>query len=173
MTCRNQFTSSHPWLPSSSPWLDMSRQEPQAALAWIWSRKLEIWSDSFCVKWVSGPLPLGDIYNDIYIFKEYAVYILCIYMVYTWYIQWHLLIPGISITYTMYMHGIYMDIHGISCAYAPPGGWFCRGGQGPIPPAPPAMTLPGWIITLSFSIPANSWDSCSWRSGCAGRAWSK
>jgi hypothetical protein len=76
----------------------------------------------------------------------------CIYLVYTWnihgiytVIQWHLyielnnIIEGIFIVYIMYIHYIYYDIHYISCAYAPPGGWCCGGGQGPIPPAPPAM----------------------------------
>ncbi len=70
---------------------------------------------------------------DIYIFKEYSMYISSIYMVYTLYIQWHLHIQGIFYVYTMYIHGIYMNIHGISCAYAPPGGWCCGGGQSPIP----------------------------------------
>ncbi len=48
----------------------------------------------------------------------------------------------------MYIHDIYNDIHCILSAYAPPGGWCCGGRQGPIPPAPPAMTSPGRIITL-------------------------
>ncbi len=91
---------------------------------------------------------IHGIYSDIYIFKEYTMYIPCIYM--AWHTQWHLHIQGIFYVYTMYIQCIYMDIHGISCAYAPPGGWCCRGGQGPIPPAPPAMTSPGWIITLIF-----------------------
>ncbi len=66
---------------------------------------------------------------DIYIFKEYSLYIpctstysrniLCIYHVYTWYInciysdiyifkEYSMYIPCIYMVYTMYIHGIYM-----------------------------------------------------------------
>jgi hypothetical protein len=140
---------------------------------------------------------------DIYIFKEYSLYMLCIYNVYTWYIQWHLHIQGIFIVYamyiqciymvytvtstysrnilciyhvyTMYIHCIYSDIYifkeysmYLPCiynvytcaeanlnwiyivyyAYILPGGWCWGGGQGPIPPAPPAITSPGRVLTF-------------------------
>ena len=37
-------------------------------------------------------------------------------------------------------------IHSILCVYIPLGGWCCRGGQGPIPPDPPAITSPGRVV---------------------------
>jgi hypothetical protein len=43
-----------------------------------------------------------------------------------------------------------LHIYGIICVYTPPGGWFCGGGQGPIPLAPPAITSesPGRVISF-------------------------
>jgi len=55
-------------------------------------------------------LYIHGIYSDVYILKEYTMYTSCIYMVYTWYIQWCLHIQGISFVDTMYIHDIYMDI---------------------------------------------------------------
>ena len=46
--------------------------------------------------------------REDYIYMEYSLYITCIYMLYTWYIQWCLHIKRIYIVYTMYIHGIYM-----------------------------------------------------------------
>ncbi len=48
-----------------------------------------------------------------------------------------------SLVFTWYMHSII-------CIYTPSGGWCCGGGQGPIPPAPPAITSesPGRVITF-------------------------
>jgi hypothetical protein len=71
------------------------------------------------------------------IFFLYILHILGIYIVYFWDIQ------CISSTYTLYMHSII-------CVYTPSGGWYCGGGQGPIPPAPPAITSesPGRVITF-------------------------
>ncbi len=62
---------------------------------------------------------------------------LSIYIVYTWYIH------NIFLGFTMY-------IHSIICVFTPPGGWCCGGGQGPIPPAPPAITSksPRRVITF-------------------------
>ncbi len=84
------------------------------------------------------------------IFMEYTIwYILCIY----------LNIPRLYIVhaqnYALYILGIYIvyfwDMQCIcivSNVYTPPSGWCCRGGQGPIPPAPPATTSesPGRVI---------------------------
>ena len=88
-----------------------------------------------------------------------------IYMVYTWYIPsiwcphtyvWY--IPcktfmglfrtffyiDIRVIYQVYPQ----DIHGISryTCYIPLGGWCCGGGQGPIPPDPPAITSPVRVV---------------------------
>ncbi len=103
------------------------------------------------------------------------MYIPCIYMVYTvtpTYSKNILRIYHVCTWYTMYVHGIYivytvtstysrnilciyhvytMYIHGYTwyimclCSTWP---LMLGGGQGPIPPAPPAMTSPGRIITL-------------------------
>ena len=35
-----------------------------------------------------------------------------------------------------------------------PGGWCCGGGQGPIPPVPPATASPGIVMTLILSLPS-------------------
>ncbi len=43
--------------------------------------------------------------------------------------------------YTWYIHSIFW-------VFSAPCGWCCRGGQGPIPPDPPAITSPGLVITL-------------------------
>ena len=76
----------------------------------------------------------------IYILNTFIVYyqyILGIYIVYVWDIQ------CIFLVYTLYMHSII-------CVYTPSGGWYCGGGQGPIPQAPPAITSesPGRVITF-------------------------
>ena len=72
------------------------------------------------------------------------------FMVYTLYIHklgiyigYVLNIPCLYMVYTVYIHSM---IH----VYSPPGGWCCGGGQGPIPPAPPATTSesPGRVITF-------------------------
>ena len=77
---------------------------------------------------------------------EYTLYMHSICSVYTLYILgiyigYVLNIPCIYMVYTVYIHSI---IH----VYSPPGGWCCGGGQGPIPPAPPAITSesPGRVI---------------------------
>ncbi len=73
---------------------------------------------------------IHDIYSDIYIFKEYYMYLPCIYNVYTCAdanLNW------ICIVYY---------------AYILPCGWCWGGGQGPIPPAPPAITSPGRVLTF-------------------------
>ena len=53
-------------------------------------------------------------------------------------------------TYTWHIHYIYITylLHSIMCVFSAPGGWCCGGGQGPIPPDPPAITSPGRVITL-------------------------
>jgi hypothetical protein len=65
------------------------------------------------------------------------MYILGIYIVYFGDIQ------CICLVYTLYMHSII-------CVYTPSDGYCCAGGQGPIPPAPPAITSesPGRVITF-------------------------
>ena len=65
--------------------------------------------------------------------------------IYTRYIFWHWYIPGIYLVYTWY---IPMHQNKI------PGGWCCGGGQGPIPPVPPATTSPGIVMTLILSLPS-------------------
>jgi hypothetical protein len=69
----------------------------------------------------------------------YTQYIYCIYLVYIVYF-WD--IQCIYMAYTLYMHSMI-------CVYTPSGGWYCGEGQGPIPPAPPAITSesPGRVIT--------------------------
>ena len=81
-------------------------------------------------------------------FVVYIMYIQCICLVYI------LNILGIYIWYVLNILCIYMVctlyIHSIIHVYSPPGGWCCGGGQGPIPPAPPATTSesPGRAITF-------------------------
>ncbi len=95
------------------------------------------------------------------------MYILGIYIIYIWDIQ------CICMVYAWYMHSII-------CEYTPSGGWCCGGGQGPIPPAPPAITseshnfilleqgikchtrnIPGIYQVYSRYIPnAGPWTSC-------------
>ena len=80
------------------------------------------------------------------IYHVYTTFIQCICLVYILYILgiyiWYVLnILCIYMVYTVYIHSI---IH----VYSPPSGWCCRGGQGPIPPTPPAITSPGRVITL-------------------------
>ncbi len=50
---------------------------------------------------------IHGIYSDIYIFKEYSLYIPCIYMVYTLYLQWHLQWFYIFKEYFIYIPCIY------------------------------------------------------------------
>ena len=61
-------------------------------------------------------------------------------------------IHEIYMLHTIHTHDIYMTyflhLHSILWVYTAPGGWCCGGGQGPIPPDPPAITSPGRVITL-------------------------
>ncbi len=93
------------------------------------------------------------------IFMEYTIwYILCIYLnipsLYIVYAQYIHCIYLVYIEYIVgiynYMLSIYIVYTCIICVYTPPGGWCCGGGQGPIPPAPPATTSesPGRVITF-------------------------
>ncbi len=81
-----------------------------------------------------------------YIYHTYTIHIYIIYMTYG------INIHDIFMTYTIHTHDIYMTytlhIHSILWVYSAPGGWCCGGGQGPIPPDPPAITSPGRVITL-------------------------
>ena len=81
-----------------------------------------------------------------------GIYLLC---------RRHWLIVGIYLVYTWYIP-TYKNLL--------PGGWCCGGGQGPIPPVPPATTSPGLVITLHCPR-SDSEDSCSWSCQCgyAGR----
>ena len=91
-------------------------------------------------------IPYGISFVYTWIYHVYTLYMLSIYIVYTWYIY------SIFLGYTMYIFGIYIVMHSIICVYTPSGGWCCGGGQGPIPPAPPAITAtaesPGRVITF-------------------------
>ncbi len=89
------------------------------------------------------------------IYNEYTWYILnCISYVYAIYIyiEYMLNIHSIYNVYNMYIHYIYMvyswNMNSIICVYTRPGGWCCGGGQGPIPPAPPAITSPKRVMTF-------------------------
>ncbi len=102
--------------------------------------------------WYTSYIPrLFIVYTTWFILSKYFVYakyIYCISSVYTMYILGKYIVyfwvsKCIYLVYTLF-------IHGIICVYTPPGGWCCGGGQGPIPPAPPAITSksPGRVITF-------------------------
>ena len=100
------------------------------------------------VEW--DPVLLRSTIPDIYWVCSRCIpaskYIPCIYLVYIRYI----------LAYTKYIPGIYFDV-GIYLVYTRyiasiqnsiPDGWCCGGGQGPIPPVPPATTSPGLVMAL-------------------------
>ena len=69
-----------------------------------------------------------------------------------WYIPGIYLVYTLTLVYTWYIPGIYLVYTNVKNLL--PGGWCCGGGQGPIPPVPPATTSPGLVITLILSLPA-------------------
>ncbi len=65
------------------------------------------WAYHYKKRYWTNPSVLDQVYPrdmpDHYIYNGYSLYIPCIYMVYTWFIQWCTHIKGIYMAYTMYI----------------------------------------------------------------------